>query len=184
MNQLIWDYVAIDTNVFLHLLHRKSGSDSKWKHIFILLKRLKEESSILLVDDDDKIRSQYHEKLLGFMENADERNPYRIILMHWLATENQKLVPMNHTDNLMIAIRKIIPPQNGKDRFFVYVAFKEDKHLITNDSGIYNKRTELKRKTKRFRPNSSGIATILTSQEAHDELHATRNNWNELKLNN
>ena len=71
----------------------------------------------------------------------------------------------------MESIKGVIEVQKGKpvtDRFFVYVAFKKDRVLVTNDRGdILNNRKELKRKAKTLRLKD---ADILNSQEAYERI--------------
>ena len=166
MNQLTKDLIAIDANVFERLFN---PSKNRAGHITILLTRLKDDQIHLLVDDKDKIVNEYYNRLKPHMKGEDEK---RILLTHyWLLPGNRKVVCVNTNDKLMVAIKGIIPVKRGKpitDRFYVYVAFKKGRILVTNDrKDIFDNREELKRKTKKFCPRDGDI---MTSQQAHDRL--------------
>ena len=104
-------------------------------------------------------------------EEPREEGAERVLLRNFF--ENTKLVEVevNQTDNLMVSIKGIIEVREGKpvtDRFFVYVAFRKDRVLVTNDScDILNNKEELKHKAKKLRLRG---ADILSSQEAYEKI--------------
>lgn len=163
MNGLTNDTIAIDANVFGQL----TTKDNR-EHIGELLRRLIEDEIHLLVDEGKKIVTEYDSFFPRYLECADERGAEGELILYWFSSENHKVVPVDTKDNLMVAIRNIIPAHRGQDRFYVYVAFKKGRVLVSNDEkDIWRHRHELKRRTKRFRPNE---ADIVTSDEAHSRL--------------
>ena len=170
MNGLTQDLIAIDANVFEHLLNRQKNTQ---KHIGALLQQLIEDEIRLLVDDKKRIRKEYSNRLNSYVqkEQAAEGNAERIVLRHWFALENQKIVSVDQDDPLMKAVQNIIHEKRGKavtDRFYVYVAFKEGRILVTNDiKDIVNRRSQLRKITRKARPNG---ADIMTSKKAHSNL--------------
>ncbi len=170
MNGQNQDSIAIDTNVFEHLLYSEMNVDG---HITKLLSQLIESNIRLLVDDKGRIRGEYYERFCSRSQKKSlgEGKAERILLKHWFSIENQKVVDIKPQDALMRAIRSIIRPEAQKrvtDGFFVYVAFKIGKVLVTNDhNDIVNRKAALKRKTKRFCQEG---ADIMSSQEAYNNL--------------
>lgn len=171
MNGLTNDLIAIDANVFEHLLNPQENTNG---HIGDLLQQLIKDKIRLLVDDKDKIVNEYKSCLLSYMEKTtvDEGKAERIILRYWLLPQNKgaihEIVLVNQLDDLMTAITELIPPTKRKDRFYVYVAFKKGRVLVTNDhKDIVDHKAELKRKTKSFRLNG---ADIVDSREAYNRL--------------
>lgn len=130
MDNLPSDWIAIDTNIFGHLISPKHNSD---KHIYNLLKYLKDNNVLLLVDDRQYIRNEYNTRIRDFIKKAYERQDERHILRHFINPQNHEKVSISCTDELMNAILTVIPKEEDPDRYFVYVAFNKDRILITND---------------------------------------------------
>ena len=170
MNGLIRDWIAIDTNVFEYLLNPKENTNG---HISKLLSQLRKDEIRLLVDNKRRITKEYNKRLgsRSQMKSVGEGKAERILLMHWFSPENQEVVDIKQQDTLMTAIRGIIFTQRGKpvtDRFFVYVAFKKGRVLVTNDhADIVSRRAELLQKTRNVRPKG---ADIMKSIEAYNKL--------------
>ena len=176
------DYVAIDTNVFEHLLNPQRNTES---HINELLSHLQEQEVSLVVDkgggmdNDGRILDEYHNRLEPILRNIDNSRAEMYILRYWTRYVDRISVTVNLTDTLMRAIRNVIPGNSeGVDRIFVYVSFSLGKILISNDEthivigapGERNqppRRDRLRRSTRRLRPDG---ADILTSKEAYDEI--------------
>ena len=165
MNGLTNDTIAIDANVFGHITTKDK---CKRKYIGKLLRRLLEDNISLLVDDKKKIIAEYGNLFPRYLERADERGAEGELISYWFHSKNHKTVPVDTRDNLMVAITNIVPARKGKDRFYVYIAFKEGRVLVSNDGkDIWKRRGELKKKTNRFRTRG---ADILTSREACNKL--------------
>ncbi|MCZ0932105.1 MAG: hypothetical protein OXJ52_03015 [Oligoflexia bacterium] len=77
MNSLTYDSIAIDTNVFEHLMNKKYNKN---EHISKLLKRFEKKNTSLLVDSKGEIRKEYSRRLLKYIKSAKE-NELRILLM-------------------------------------------------------------------------------------------------------
>ena len=94
----------------------------------------------------------------------EEGKAERILLVKWFSVDNHETVTIDMTDGLMSAITEIVPEEEDPDRFYVYVAFKRKRLLVTNDSkNILSQRNHL----AHICPKG---ADILDSQEAHDRL--------------
>ena len=172
MTQLLaQNELAIDTNVFQHLLNPQNNIGS---HINGLLEYLIRERATLVVDDHGLISSEYKQQLerrLG--ESNDIRNEIQI-LRYWVLHAQRYQVSVNVNDDLMKAIYKvIIEVSEDVDRTFVYVALQQGTILVSNDlrhivRGPLDepepRRTKLLSNTASLRP---GGADILTSQEAY-----------------
>jgi len=165
MNNLTTDSIAIDANVFMHLMDARI----KDKHVYVLLHQLAEDKILLLIDDMKKIFSEYSKHILPRFQKMDEGFPNRILLARWFLPDNRKIVPINMTDELMTAITRIIPSWKGPDRFYVYVALHEGRVLVTNDTeDILGKRDKLLK--IKAHPRLPHGAKILSSEQAHNEL--------------
>ena len=170
------DCIAIDTNVFEHLLNPRRNTES---HINELLSHLQEQRVALIVDNGERILDEYDNRLDPILRNIDSSRAEMYILRYWTRYVDRISVTVNLTDTLMGAIRNVIPGNSeGVDRIFVYVAFSLGKVLISNDEthivvgppGERNqppRRDRLRRSTRRLRPDG---ADILTSKEAYDEI--------------
>ncbi len=110
---------------------------------------------------------------------SQEKGAERILLD--ILLRNPERVYVNQADNLMRSIKGIIEAQEGKpvtDRFFVYVAFKKDRMLVTNDRGdILSKKEELKRRARRAQKRRLKDADILSSQEAYEKIRIADSNF-------
>lgn len=165
MNNLTTDSIAIDANVFMHLMDARV----KDEHIRVLLRRLSSDKIMLLIDDKRKIVSEYNERILPRFKKMDEGHADRILLSYWFLPDNRKTVPINMIGELMKAITSIIPARKGQDRFYAYVAVHEGRVLVTNDKeDILSKRKELLK--IKVHPRLPKGAEILSSQQAHDGL--------------
>ena len=171
MNYPIKDSIAIDVNVFEHLMNKQENINN---HIHKLLEKFINDRILLLVDDQGKIKNEYYQNLVKYINNQDEDSIERQLLEYFfINSDNQKSIPVKLKDDLMVSITKIIPARKGADRFYVYVAFKNGKYLVTNDRRDMidesnkqgQKRKALLKNTKKYRPRG---ANILTSQEAYD----------------
>ena len=169
------DSVAIDTNVFQHLLNPQNNVGS---HINKLLDHLIREKATLVVDDQGLIAGEYKQQLkrrLG--ESNDTRNEIQI-LRYWILYALRHQISFDDNDELMAAIREvIIEVSENVDRGFVYVAFRWGTTLISNDlrhivtgpaDESQPRRIRLLSSTTVLRPSGAGI---LTSQEASDKIH-------------
>ena len=170
------DHVAIDTNVFVHLLNTEENTHS---HINKLLVHLWNYCIALVIDDNGRILGEYERIITPVVKNLDENLNERAILLYWILYAERCEVPLDMGDDLMRAIRRVIVESSESvDRIFVYVAFKMGTILITNDDvhivvGPTRERNQSPRRdrllhgTRRLCPGGAGI---LTSQEACDKV--------------
>ena len=170
------DYVAIDTNVFLHLLNPQENVAS---HIDVLLADFQLRGIVTIVDDSGRIQGEYLDQIGPYLMRTDETGPQADILRYWVMEITPLKVTLDLGDDLMRAIREVIvEPSENVDRILVYVAFRNGSVLISNDerhivigppweSGQRPRRDRLLRSTRRLR--STG-ADIMTSQEAHSRI--------------
>src|SRR5437867_3224100 len=90
MNGLTNDLIAIDTNVFLHLLHWGDDEDAQTinrdGHIDELLDRLRADKIALLVDDKNSISAEYREYIHPLM-TKDETDTKRYLLSYWMQVQ-------------------------------------------------------------------------------------------------
>ena len=170
------DSVAIDTNVFVHLLNPEQNPDG---HIHRLLGFLIEQQTVLLIDEQGTIGREYEHNVVPMFRSKSVVGNELYLLAHWMNQDVQVKVNVTRNDDLMRAIQKVIferPKQ--ADRTFVYVAFKEGSALISNDwtdivigppreTQQTSRRDRLLRTTRKFRPDG---AAIMTSQEASDTI--------------
>ena len=170
------DSVAIDTNVFRHLLNPQNNVDN---HINALLVLLETRGIALLVDMQDYIPKEYERRIIPWIERADDTRIEKYILYYWMEISPRITVSLIQDDDLMAAIGKVIVEDSEFiDRVFVYVAFKQGKVLISNDlrdivlgttlerRGVH-RRFQLLGDTTELRPPG---ADILTSEEAYDKI--------------
>lgn len=161
MNNLTHDTIAIDVNVLRHLTNPQNNVE---RHIDALLRQLIQDGIRLLVDDKKEITSEYECQIRKRAEDMAEERGQRLLLLYWLSVDNHETVTVAMTDELMSAITKIVPEEKEADRFYVYVAFKRERILVTNDKkDILNQRNLL----AHICPQG---ADILDSQEAYDGL--------------
>ncbi len=183
MNNLTNDFIAIDTNVFEHILNPDFNTDD---HIDELLTTLFRDKVLLIVDSDGRIEAQYENRIAPKFRNASEKGNNLSVLRLWfvIGIDARKRVNVNLNDGLMGEIDKIIRRSEKIDRIFVYVAFKEGRILTTNDetdivTGLQKernaRRARLKNNTRKVRRHlqengKDDRADILTSKEAHEKL--------------
>lgn len=133
MNKLTCDYIAIDTNVFEHLLNPQENTNN---HIDTLLVTLTRDRVGLIVDEDRRIENEYKNRIEPMLRNTADKNIQQLLLLRsWIVFQvgNRKRVSASNNDPLMTAIKGVITENEAVDRTFVYVAFKSDRILITND---------------------------------------------------
>ena len=173
MNKLTCDYIAIDTNVFEHLLNPQENTDN---HIETLLISLAGDGVNLIVDEDRRIENEYEHRIGPMLKITSDENIQNVLLLQlWIESQidNRKRVSVSNNDPLMTAIKGVITEHEAVDRIIVYVAFKSDRILITNDRRHIieggprersKRRETLLRNTRRRRPNKK--SEILSSTEA------------------
>ena len=168
------DSIAIDTNVFEHLLNPEQNNDD---HINALLDLLQRKGTALLIDDGRQIANEYNDQIAAFIQNADENRNERYILLYWMLNAPKTVVSVDSRGRLMKAVKKVIvEPREKVDRVFVHVALSQGRTLISNDwrhivlgpprengKRKPTRRERLLKDTKKLRPRG---AQILTSQEA------------------
>ena len=181
MNNLTKDFIAIDTNIFEHVLNPKENTN---EHIDQLLKQLLVDEIKLLVDDEKRITNEYDERVTTRIKNKQTNYNFdkKILLYHWLKPENYQCITVCLNDELMIGIKNILPKPSKKkrerktDKFFVYVALKQDRILVTNDEkDMIDEGTKQGKRCKKLLKICKKIegnknADILTSQIAYDRL--------------
>ena len=177
MNKLTCDYIAIDTNVFEHLLNPQENTNN---HIDTLLRTLTRDRVGLIVDAKKRIENEYKNRIEPMLKSTSDKNIQQLLLLRsWIVSQigTRKRVSVPNNDLLMTAIKGVITEHEAIDRIIVYVAFQSDRILITNDrrhiieggSKEKSKRREtLLRNTRRHRPNKK--SEILSSVEATDRL--------------
>ncbi len=178
MNALTSDFIAIDTNVFEHLLNPQNNTNNHISKLFI---KLMDDKITLLVDDKDRIVNEYSQKIERILDEKDEMGDAVKILgtTYLYFMDHKQPVPVVSHDSLMTAIKSIIKKKKKSsvtDRFFVYVAFKSDRILITNDKKdmIDERNQKGKRKQKLLKmakKQSLKRADILTSESACEKLN-------------
>ena len=161
-------YIAIDTNIFAHLLNPAVNNDS---HIDKLLGRLITLRFQLLVDSTRKIGNEYQQMIIPIIRNRDDMGLQLQLLRHWMSLDIRYQVELDPRDNLMQQIRSIIQEQDEHaDRAFVYVACKQNCHLVTNDGiHILQRRSELRRNTRRRRGRNTDF---ISSNQAFHKLYS------------
>lgn len=170
------DSVAIDTNVFVHLLNPEQNPDS---HIHRLLEFLILKDTVLIVDKEGAINREYQRHVEPMLRGKSVLNNELYLLAHWMKPEVQVRVSISRNDDLMRVIQQVIfeVPKHA-DRTFVYVAFTSGRTLMTNDEAdiVYGppretnrtpRRARLLRASRAYRPEG---ADILTSQEAFAKI--------------
>ncbi len=169
------DAVAIDTNVFLHLLNSQENTGL---HINGLLKHLKNLDIRLVVDDKDRIFGEYLAQVGPVIARVDDQRDEIHIMRYWVLYANRCTVIVNQQDRLMSAIKRVITERNESvDRSFVYVALRSGRILLTNDklhilygpphSKARPRRDRLLGTTRKIRPSGSDI---LSSVEAYSAV--------------
>ena len=107
MNNLTNDYMAIDTNVFEHLLNPEKNTNN---HIQKLLTSLKERDICLIVDEGKRIEGEYENRIGPKLRNTSDTNHIRLLLEFWFVRKinHRKRVPVDAMDELMKGIKQII----------------------------------------------------------------------------
>ncbi len=171
-NSPFQDAIAIDTNVFEHLLNPQENSGG---HINRLLTHLIEECVALLLDKDGRIWGEYLNRIDPILENSDDRGPEIYILRHWIGAAPRLHSAVDLSDGLMTIIKGVIRERSEiVDRILVYVALSKGRVLVSNDHkhivsgpvrerGQTPRRDRLKRSSRKVRPQGGNI---LTSKEA------------------
>ena len=173
MNNLTKDYIAIDTNVLVHLFNPQKNTND---HITELLKQLFFRDEIkLLVDTKKRIVNEYSDKLEDKIDDINIQSfPNGWFIRYSLTAAFHEQIEVNHNEPLMDKIKKIV--QESTDKIFVYVAFKTGRILITNDEadiiderkGDGERRRKLRRIPRKIRHEKK--ADILTSEKAYDKI--------------
>ena len=176
MNKLTFDYVIIDTNVFEQLLNPRENIAN---HIDKLLGTLAADRVGLIVDEKRRVENEYKNRIEPMFRNRSEKNIQRLLLLrYWIVSQtDRKRVSVSNNDRLMEAIRGIITEYEAVDKIFVYLAFKCDRILITNDrehiiEGSFGespeRRKTLLQNTRKYRLDQK--SDILSSVEAAEGL--------------
>ena len=154
--------IAIDACVFIHLFNPQNNTDA---HIDRLLTQLIKDSYLLLVDSSGKIGKDYSAQVIPMIKSKSDTGGQLLLLRYWMQNERRATVPLNRTDGLMAEIKSVIHESDEHaDRAFVYVACQRDATLVTNDHiHILNRRSELLKKTKRYRGKSTDILSSLNA---------------------
>ena len=180
MNILTKDFIAIDTNVFMHLFDSEKNTDD---HILYLIERLRKDEIRLLIDgprEKSRIWGEYLARLSPYLNSSLQwgRAEWKLLRYFLLLPGNSKVVDIDQKDNLMVSIKGIIGMRKGEpvtDHFFVYVAFKKERVLVTNDrDDILSKKKELKRGARKAKTLKLKGADILSSQEAYKKIANSR----------
>jgi len=160
-------HIALDTNIFEHLLNRSK----EWNedgHVSRLLDCLQANAFELCVDDKGKIAGEYSTMIVPIIASRDEEGIERYVLSYWMLYCERRNVPMDLRDTRTARIRSIIPIHESVDQAFVYVVCAEDCKLITNDDvHILSHRSELRKRTKQYRGNNTDF---ISSRQAVDQL--------------
>ena len=125
------DTMAIDTNVFMHLLYDRENTD---QHINELLSSLRRTGIALLVDDGGRIAEEYRHQIGQRIRRAYDQGNELQLLRYWMDPQMRVQVPVNHSSDLMKEIKKVIvEPKEAVDRVFVHVALSKGTWLVSND---------------------------------------------------
>ena len=169
MKGLTNDFIAIDTNVFGHLINSRVNTGN---HIHKLLRVPPEERGAitLLVDAGGEIQGEYRVHLRPDHLRASDRLDEAQIMKYWMSLVPREKVTVNEKEPLWNAISKILIEQNEPtDRIFVYVAFKKDRILISND-----RRHIINRRARFQACRDCGCcgegADVMCSREAYERI--------------
>jgi hypothetical protein len=131
MNNLSMDFLAIDADVFCHLLIPK---DNPTSHIDRLLSALGSDKVGLLVDDTNRIQMDYVNQVIPRMDKASDTDNKRYILQYWMNVAPRTTVQCDNGDAMLDLIRIVIHERGAHaDRTFVAVAFRMGRPLVTDD---------------------------------------------------
>ena len=171
-------FIAIDINIFLHLIE-KSELDDEDNHIEELLDRLQELGVHLIVDDDYKIWRNYLSKI-GRITKYSKGFDFVELFRYWFRhNADVKAVQVKNKDQLFINVVKTLNNENYLvdeeqeiDTLLVYITVCEDTMLISNDRSDFigqtgNIRKELKRIAKTY---GCQMFMIFDSKEAYEWL--------------
>ena len=122
------------------------------------------------MDNEGKISNEYsHHLLRGNFLKRNDINAEQHSIRYWMDFARRETVTICN-DLLLNAIIKIIPEEKEEtDRILVYVAFKKNRVLISNDvKHIINRREELCGECR----DASDISNseLLTSKEAYNRV--------------
>ena len=131
MSNLYFDFVAIDTNVFGHLVTKPV---EECDHIEHLLVWLRDNKTRLIVDSKNRITDEYYHTLVEHLKIL-QHPLYEDILEYWLTPNSENMiVTVDHKEDLMQEIKKIVKiGRKSIDSIFVYVAIQKNRTLVTND---------------------------------------------------
>ena len=167
------DCVAIDTNVWVHLVNPQHDDED---HIFKLLDYIRRREIQLIEDDKDVIAKEYQRSVPRHYRRLDETRNERYLLRYCLNAP-RRVVVLDESDDLMQAIGVVIfEPDKLADRTFVYVALKLGRILISNDTRdiVRGPLSERPPRRDRLLEITAGIrpegADILTSMEAYGKI--------------
>lgn len=171
MNNLTSDCIAIDTNVFEHLL---TPSKNENEHITKLFNAFIDDGIGLIVDEGGAIEAEYSNRIERRIKEAQDKGYDSIFRYYFVAQTTRKQVRVKHNDELMSKIKSIVG-NVPRDHIFIYVAIKKDKVLVTNDrndildegNSRYKRRNKLLSIAKKQQLKS---ARIYDSQEAYGKL--------------
>ena len=172
-NSPFQDAVAVDTNVFEHILNPQENVDY---HINGLLGHLQEQKARLIVDDGNRIFGEYNHRIGPIIQRSDDTRNEIYLLRYWILNAPRLPTAVMGNDELMTAIKRvIIELPEAVDRIFVYVAFKQSRVLISNDrmNIVFGPNSESSPRRDRLLHNARRYAQgvdILTSQEAYGKI--------------
>ena len=172
MNNLTSDCIAIDTNIFEHLLNPQNNISN---HIETLLNKLAIDNVHLIIDTGGRIWGEYTNRITNNIRNTNNSN-YEALLRYWLKYESIKsVVNVNQNDDLMVSIKGVMGRSEATDRIFVYVAIHKNEVLVTNDRNDIldednNKNERRDKLLKIAKKRGFKSARIYDSQEAYDKL--------------
>ena len=126
--------VAIDTNVFRHFVNKSENSDG---HITEILDHFQAHGTQLIIDDRGRILAEYRHHIPSAFKSAFVKGFEINKLRYWLRLiiDRHNLAEIKvRGDSLMSAIRDLVYEDDAAvDRIFVYVAFKTQAVLVSND---------------------------------------------------
>jgi hypothetical protein len=123
--------VAIDSNVFVHLLNPRNNAD---KHIDKVLSVLAMDGIELLVDEHGFIATEYQEKVESLIKKVSDTGPEAYLLRYWMRAELRRKVAVERKGSLWKGVCGVIIENNETtDRCFVCIAFACGLPLVTND---------------------------------------------------
>ena len=168
MKEWVAQGVAIDTNIFKHLLNVGDEGENSDGHITELLNGLALIVPSLNLDNKNKIGAEYEKHITPIILKNDERRTELPILRFWMLTLGRRIVSVDLQDGLMASIKEVVSRAKVVDRVFIAVAIHGDCLFVTNDDhDVIGRRREIRRRTRRYMgPNTR----FVNSQEAHTKL--------------